>query len=179
VLTIAQGGIAELSPFSKGLKAEVTDSSGSIILLIWQNVLEEMSDRYYLRPGIRVQITGEIDEYEGTLEIVPRHGDNVAVLDEIGQLPVESRNVNEITPSDEGRIFTVSGNVTLIEGDGWLKVLLDDGVGEIVVFVPERIVPYLPKGIGPGAKLDVTGEVDIYNGVLEIIPLAGVDVRAR
>ena len=179
VLTIAQGGIVDLLPFSKGVIAELTDSSGSITLLIWQNVLEELPDRYSLRPGTQVQVTGEIDEYEGVLEIVPRHGAALSVLDANGLLPLESRHTNEITPSDEGRIFAVSGEVTLIEGDGWLKILLHDGVGEILVFIPERIVPYLPKGIGLGAKLDVVGEVDIYKGVLEIIPLAGSDVKVR
>jgi DNA/RNA endonuclease YhcR with UshA esterase domain len=82
-----------------------------------------------------------------------------------------------VTASDEGRIFTIQGSVTRIEGSGWVKVWLGDGTGEILVFVPERTVDYLPSGIGPGIRLRVTGEVDIYQNTLEIIPLAGADVE--
>jgi hypothetical protein len=37
-------------------------------------------------------------------------------------------------------------------------------------------VPYLPSEPEAGQQLRVTGEVDIYQGVLELIPLAGADV---
>jgi hypothetical protein len=45
--------------------------------------------------------------------------------------------------------------------------------------VPEREAEYLPAGIGAGVRLRVTGEVDIYQGQLEIIPLAGADVEVQ
>jgi DNA/RNA endonuclease YhcR with UshA esterase domain len=84
-----------------------------------------------------------------------------------------------ITPSDEGRVFTVSGTVTRSESRGWLRLWIDDGTGEMLIYLPERLVPYLPQGLSPGVRLAVTGEVDIYQGVLEIIPLAGADVVQR
>jgi DNA/RNA endonuclease YhcR with UshA esterase domain len=86
---------------------------------------------------------------------------------------------SNVTASDEGRIFTVEGIVTRMEGSGWLKAWLGDGTGEILVFVPERTVPYLPAGIGNGVRLRVTGAVDIYQGIIEIIPLAGSDVKVE
>jgi DNA/RNA endonuclease YhcR with UshA esterase domain len=176
-LTIAQASIAEVDYFSQGVKYRVSDGSGSIILLVWQDVMEEIPARYDLIPGSQVRVRGEIEEYEGDLEIIPRQGAEVVVLAPGERPPIEQRSIRDVTPSDEGRIFTVEGQVTRTESRGWLRVWIQDGTGEILIFVPTRTVEYLPAGIGPGLRLRVTGEVDIYQGVLEIIPLAGADVE--
>jgi DNA/RNA endonuclease YhcR with UshA esterase domain len=126
-----------------------------------------------------VRVTGEIEEYEGDLEIIPRQGADVEVLARGERPPIEARSIQNITPSDEGRIFTVEGQVTRTEGQGWLRMWIQDGTGEILVFVPTRTVTYLPAGLGPGVRLRVRGEVDIYQGVLEIIPLAGADFEVQ
>jgi DNA/RNA endonuclease YhcR with UshA esterase domain len=177
--TIDRAGIAEVDYFSAGVQYILDDSSGRIILLVWQNVMEEMEGRHDLFPGSQVRVAGEIDEYQGELEIVPRRGADVEVLARGERLPVEERAVGEISGSDEGRVFTVEGRVTRSEGDGWLRLWIDDGSGELLIYVPVRVVEYLPVGVGVGAGLRVTGEVDVYRGQLEIIPLAGADVEVR
>jgi DNA/RNA endonuclease YhcR with UshA esterase domain len=174
-----EGVIAGVDHFSKGVTYNLTGGSGRITLLLWQNVLEEVAGRYDLIPGSQVRVRGRIDEYQGELEIIPERGAGVVVVARGEGLPVEERAVADVTPADEGRIFRVEGTVTRIEGEGWLRVWIDDGTGELLVFVPEREVAYLPAGIGPGVGLRVTGEVDIYQGQLEIIPLAGADVEVR
>ncbi len=175
--TIPQAGIAEKSYFSKGVRYTLTDPSGSIILLVWQNVLEEIPDRYDLAPGSQVRVTGKIDQYQGELEIVPRGGADVKVVARGDRPAIERRTTNNITPSDEGRVFVVEGKVARSESKKWLKLWLNDGTGEILIYVPERAVEYLPAGLNAGVKVQVTGEVDIYQGQIEIIPLAGADVR--
>jgi DNA/RNA endonuclease YhcR with UshA esterase domain len=177
--TLAQAQIADLEYFSKGVRYGLTDGTGHIVLLMWQNVLEEMDARYDLFPGSRVRVVGEIDEYQGELEIAPRRGVDVVLLSRGERPPIEARTVRDVTPSDEGRIFIVEGKVARIEGNGWLRVWIHDGTGEILIFLPARLVAYLPPGVGVGVRLRVMGEVDIYNGQLEIIPLAGVDVEVR
>ena len=177
--TLAKAGIAEVSYFSVGVRYTLTDASGQITLLLWQNVLEETSSRYDLFPGSQVRVTGEIDEYQGELEIIPGGGADMLILNRGDRPPVEGRSVNQITASDEGRVFVVEGTVSRIESGRWVNLWLNDGTGEILVYVPERAVEYLPAGLGPGVKLRVTGEVDIYKGQLEIIPQAGADVGVR
>ena len=176
---LVEGRIAGVDYFSAGVKYSLEDGTGRIILLVWQNVLEEIAGRYDLFPGSQVRVEGEIDEYQGELEIVPGHGSDVTLLVRGERLPVEERAVSAVTPADEGRIFTVHGTVTRTEGKGWLRMWIDDGTGELLIFVPEREVGYLPAGIGVGMRVRVTGEVDIYNGELEIIPLAGQDVEVQ
>jgi DNA/RNA endonuclease YhcR with UshA esterase domain len=178
-VTIARAGIAEIGYFSKGVNLTLTDASGSIRLLLWQDLLEEIPVRLDLRPGSQIWVSGEIEEYEGVLEIVPHEPGDVQVLDHGQQPPPEERSVGGITAADEGRLFTVSGSVTRVESRGWTRVWLADGSGEILVYLPERLLPFLPEGLGPGVSLLVTGEVDIYQGTLEIIPLAGADVVRR
>jgi DNA/RNA endonuclease YhcR with UshA esterase domain len=178
-LMVELAGIADVGYLSKGVKFTLTDPTGSMALILWQDVLEETADRHDLLPGSQVQVTGRIDEYEGELEIVPRAGDGVIVVNRGGRLPVEQRALAQITPADQGRIFTVQGTLTRVEGRGWLHLWLDDGTGEMLVFVPERVVGYLPPGLGPGTRLRTTGQVEIYQGALEIIPLAGADVEVQ
>jgi DNA/RNA endonuclease YhcR with UshA esterase domain len=178
-LTIVQAGIADLDYFSAGIKYTLTDGTGQITLLIWQNVLEEVDSRYILFPGSQVRITGQIDQYLDDLEIMPHYGSDLAILDPGQRLPVEERSIANISPADEGRIFVIEGRVTRIESNRWLWVWINDDTGELLVFVPERVVQYLPAGLGQGVRLKVTGEVDIYRGQLEIIPLTGSDIEVR
>lgn len=178
-LTVARAGIAGVDYFSKGIRYTLTDASGSIILLVWQDVLETAEVRFDLFPGSQVQVTGRIDQYLGDLEIVPQGGADLVLLARGERAPLEERSISAISPSDEGRVFAIHGTIARMEGDGWLRVWLKDGTGEMLVFLPARVVPYLPAGLGPGMRVRVTGEVDIYQGQLEIIPLAGADVEVQ
>jgi DNA/RNA endonuclease YhcR with UshA esterase domain len=179
VFEIAKAGIADVSYFSRGVKLTLTDGTGSIILLLWQNVLEELPDRYDLFPGSQVQVSGRIEAYQGDLEIIPQDASGVIIVTRGERSPIEQRAVSGITPSDEGRVFVVEGTVTRTEVHDWLYVWLDDGTGEILIYVPERVAQYLPAGVAVGVRMRVTGEVDIYKGVLEIIPLARADIKVR
>ena len=70
VLTLA-GSLGEPQPFSRGVKFLLSDDTGSIVLLLWQEVYDALPDASGLIAGARVEVTGRIDEYRGTLEIVP------------------------------------------------------------------------------------------------------------
>jgi DNA/RNA endonuclease YhcR with UshA esterase domain len=176
---IDKAGIAGISYFSAGVKYTLTDATGSIILLLWQNVLEEFPDRYDLSAGSQVRVRGRIEEYQGELEIIPQSASRIRIVDPGERLPIEKRAVSDITPSDEGRVFVVEGKVARAKVHDWLYLWINDGTGEILIYVPERVVQYIPTGVTSGTRLRVTGEVDIYQGVLEIIPLAAADIEVR
>jgi DNA/RNA endonuclease YhcR with UshA esterase domain len=178
-VALVHARIVEVDYFSRGVKYALDDGTGRIILLLWQNVLEGMPSHLDLFPGSQVRARGEIEEYQGDLEIIPQCGADVLVITPGERLPIEERAVSDVTPADEGRIFIVAGTVTRIEGRGWLRIWIRDGTGELLIFVPEREAEYLPTGIGAGVRLRVTGEVDIYQGQLEIIPLAGADIEVQ
>jgi len=64
-----EGQIVAVNPFSKGVRWTVEDGTGTIIVLVWQNVLAPLSTPFDV--GTRVRVSGEIEVYKGTLEIVP------------------------------------------------------------------------------------------------------------
>ncbi len=74
-----EGNITAAETFSQGLRVTVTDDTGSITLLLWQNVLNYVPASNQLQPGPRVRVTGLIQEYKGALEIVPQIGFDVIV----------------------------------------------------------------------------------------------------
>ncbi len=74
-----EGQVVEMSEFSKGFKCLLDDGSGRIVLLLWRNVYDAIGDREKLVVGATVRVIGKVDEYKGTLEIVPARGEDVVV----------------------------------------------------------------------------------------------------
>jgi DNA/RNA endonuclease YhcR with UshA esterase domain len=176
-VTLARASIVDLEYFSKGIKLALVDETGRIVLLVWQDVLEEIPERYQLRASNEVQVTGVIDQYQSELEIVPRRSEDVIVVEATSPMAAKKHATGDISAVDEGRIVTVEGMMSAMEGDSWQKIWLDDGTGQVLVFVPQRVAEYIPANLQLGQQVRVTGEIDIYNGQVEIVPLAGRDVE--
>jgi DNA/RNA endonuclease YhcR with UshA esterase domain len=66
-----RGTLGDLEPFSAGVKALLSDDSGVIVLLLWQEIYDALPAADKLGPGVHVEVTGEIERYRGDLEIVP------------------------------------------------------------------------------------------------------------
>jgi DNA/RNA endonuclease YhcR with UshA esterase domain len=73
-----EGRIETAEEFSKGMRYTVKDESGSITLLLWQNVLKYVP--YQLQPGARVRATGLIQSFGGAFEVMPQIGFDVTVI---------------------------------------------------------------------------------------------------
>lgn len=69
------GTLSEPETFSAGVKFSLSDDSGAITLLLWQNVYDALPDADKLASGVQVEVTGEIEEYQGELEIIPEADD--------------------------------------------------------------------------------------------------------
>ena len=72
--------LGEPETFSQGVKFPLKDTTGTIILLLWQNVHDAIPDASLLVAGARVEVVGRIDEYRGDLEIIPE-ADGVTVVE--------------------------------------------------------------------------------------------------
>ena len=79
-LIVTQGAIEKASPFSLGTRYEFGDPSGSIILLVWNDAIDPQQQQELLAVGATLSVTGQIDEFNQQLEIVPRSPDDVVVL---------------------------------------------------------------------------------------------------
>lgn len=184
-VALARAKIEDVSYLTKGIKYTLGDGSGRIVLLVWQDVLEAAPHRYDLYTGAQVQVTGRVDEYQGELEIVPRSAAGLVVLAPGERQPIGMRATNSLSPGDQGQVVQVEGVVSRVDGEGaaagggWLRLWLDDGSGPVQVYLPQRVVDYLPDGLGEGVRLRVTGEVTVYQGQVQVIPLAAADVEVR
>jgi DNA/RNA endonuclease YhcR with UshA esterase domain len=79
-LVVTQGAIEQATTFSLGSRYEFSDPSGSIILLVWNDAIEPQKQEEILVVGATLSVTGEIDEYNKQLEIVPRSLDDIVVI---------------------------------------------------------------------------------------------------
>jgi DNA/RNA endonuclease YhcR with UshA esterase domain len=79
-LIVTQGTIENATTFSLGSRYEFSDPSGAIILLVWNDNIDPQKQQEILVVGATLSVTGEIDEFNGQLEIVPRSLGDIVVI---------------------------------------------------------------------------------------------------
>jgi DNA/RNA endonuclease YhcR with UshA esterase domain len=169
--------ITNVEVFSKGVKLFVSDGTGEIIVLLWQNIYEEVPEKEKLWVGARIKVKGEVAEYKGVLEIIPKDAVDVQVI--VGALP-EVVKIKEVSRDDIGETFAIEAEITNVEVfSKGVKLFVSDGTGEIIVLLWQNIYEEVPEKekLWVGARIKVKGEVAEYKGVLEIIPKDAVDVQ--
>jgi DNA/RNA endonuclease YhcR with UshA esterase domain len=79
-LIVTRGTIEKAASFSSGSRYDFSDPSGMIILLVWNSDVDPQQQQEVFKVGALLSVTGEIDEFNGQLEIVPRSLEDVAVI---------------------------------------------------------------------------------------------------
>ena len=172
-LAIVQGTIVDVSQFSSGVKYTVDDGTGTIVVLLWQDVHAALPDAAALDVGAEVKVQGEISEYEGELELIPEWPEDVEVL---AAAPVpEMVAVGALTAADRGRQVVVQG--TLGQPDFFsagVKFALDDGTGTIVLLLWQNVYDEIPDAarMVDGTRVEIKGRIDEFEGELQIVPEA-------
>ena len=174
------GTLGPPDPFSAGLKFLLEDSTGQIILLLWSNVYESMAEE--LGAGTQVVVTGEIAEYRGELELIPRNGGEIQVTG-VGVVPtpipatagVEARAIGDVTSADVETILLLTGILGEPETfSAGVKFPLEDDTGTIILLLWQNVYETIPNAdqLVAGARVEVMGRIEEYRGELEIIPEA-------
>jgi len=72
-IVVIEGNIVSTKKIGSNLKLTVTDGTGEIAVFIPGSVVKELSNETLsgLKEGLGVKIGGYIDEYKGTLEVIP------------------------------------------------------------------------------------------------------------
>jgi DNA/RNA endonuclease YhcR with UshA esterase domain len=174
-----RGVLGEPDPFSAGVKFELDDGTGKIVLLLWSDVYEGAPSGL---AGAWVEVTGEIEEYRDEMEIVPRNVGEIVLLEDVPSSPVgepapaaEARAIGDITSADVGQTLLLVGVLGEPETfSSGVKFALDDGSGTIVLLLWDNIYQALPDAerLVVGARAEVVGRIDEYQGELEVIPEA-------
>lgn len=77
-----QGRVVRTEGLSSAVKVFLADDSGEILVFIWRNVLDRISDNTGLgTPGSLVRVVGPVQTYRANLEVVPPLPNDVTVLE--------------------------------------------------------------------------------------------------
>ena len=75
------GAITAMQSFSKGHKLRITDGSGDVTILLWENIYEALPVREQLQVNRRVGVYGEVTHFRDEWEIVPRSVIELVILE--------------------------------------------------------------------------------------------------
>jgi DNA/RNA endonuclease YhcR with UshA esterase domain len=174
-----EGTVIGTASFSGGFKLTLDDGSGQVELVMWHRVYDDCWDAPELNLGTQVRATGEVDTFEGVLQITPRWGSAVQVVMPAA-VQAESRAISSLSAADEGRRVMIEGQVIRTEGlDSAVKVFVRDESGEALVFIWRNVLDRIPDNVGlgtEGSRVRVVGAVAMYRGTLEIVPTLPYDV---
>jgi DNA/RNA endonuclease YhcR with UshA esterase domain len=172
-----EGRVVAMESFSSGMKAIVDDGTAQIVLLLWDSVYGELPDPTALDTGAEIVVSGEVQVYEGELEVVPARPADVEIVQAAPEIPWVS--IEELTESDAGRIVRLRGVLGEPEGfSAGVKVPLDDGSGTIPVLLWSNVAVEVTPAPAAGLPVEVVGTVESYQGELELIPRSPLDWRA-
>ncbi len=172
-----EGRVVAMESFSGGMKAIVDDGTAQIILLLWDSVYGELPDPTALDTGAEIVVSGEVQVYEGELEVAPARPAEVEIVQAAPEIPWVS--IEELTESDAGRVVRLRGVLGEPEGfSAGVKVPLDDGAGAITVLLWSNIAVEVTPAPAAGLAVEVIGTVELYEGELELIPRSPIDWRA-
>lgn len=168
-----RGVVGPAQPFSSGVRYALEDGTGEITLLLWNNVVEEAPAG--LGAGTELRVLGQIAEYKGALEIVPRRGNDLEILGQVELPTLAVTPLGQVTAANEGQVLTVEGTLGEVEtfSSGRRGPLRDD-TGEILLLLWQNVVDAYPDvdRLAAGVRVRITGEVAVYQGTLEIVPEA-------
>jgi len=177
-----EGRVIATASFSKGFKFTLDDGTGQVVLLMWLNVYDDCWDARKINLGARVRATGTVQTYEGQLQIAPQWGRQVKAL-QAAAPSAPALQIASITPADEGKRVMIEGTVARIEKSEFnVRLFVNDGSGEMLVLLWPNIYDRIPNRERldtPGTPVQVVGEVKIYKGTLEVIPVLPYDVVVR
>ncbi|MBU0491176.1 MAG: hypothetical protein KKA73_14105 [Chloroflexi bacterium] len=174
--------VTKAESFSQGMKYTLSDGTGTAILLLWQDIYNQVPDKARLGVGVKVRATGVVEEFQGDWEVIPENGADVQVTG--GQAaptpkPAAAAPIGSIEAGMAGQTVTIDGYITSeFKLSTGMKYTVDDGTGTIILIVWNNVYEAMPDKdkLVKGARVRVTGKVEVYKGDLEVIPQTGTDV---
>ncbi len=110
-----EGTVVAAESFSSGFEFTLDDGAGQILLLMWHNVYDDCWAAPEINLGAEVRATGEIDQYEGALQIVPDFGGDVKAIEGV-TASAPRREIGSLSSEDAGQRVMIEGQVLRTEG---------------------------------------------------------------
>lgn len=167
------GTVTEVDPFSEGVKYTLDDGSGTIVVLLWQSVVDALPYPDALGLGADIEVQGPVSEYQGQLEVIPELARDVRVI--VAAPPPAERTIGSLTSADVGREVILRGTLGEMESLGSaVRFPLSDEGGTITLFMWNDVYEAMPQAdhLAAGTEVQVQGQIQEYEGQLEIVPQA-------
>ena len=172
---LVQGRVVAKEGIKGGLKATLDDTSAQILVVLWSHVYGSLDEPTNLDLGAVITVYGEVSVYQGALEIIPRATSDITIEKPAPGIPWVS--IVALPRADLGRVVRVRGLLGGPEGfSSGVKFPLKDGSGRITVLLWSNIYQELKPRPVENMLTEVTGIIEVYNDVLEIIPRSTYDM---
>jgi DNA/RNA endonuclease YhcR with UshA esterase domain len=171
-----RGKVVDTSSFSAGFKFVLDDGTGRMSLTLFDGTYKFVPNRAGLNLGADVQVTGEVAEFQGVLELQPDSGRDVQIITPGSSANVPVTKINEL--GKPGELVAIEGTITDVKGfSAGANVFVDDGTGNARVTLFNNVMAYVPQDrLVPGAAVRVYGKLGAFGGALQIVPALGYDV---
>ncbi len=155
---------------SSGTKFYLEDESGGV-----QVYCPGGKDVVSVTIGSRVIVTGEVDIYRDSVEVIPStYPDDVRVLAEEAESPAPTPITGAQANGDAailGRLTSVEGTVTRLEESSYsYEIDLQDEQGDTVFVNIEKQTGIVPDNIEVGKLYRITGISELYSGLWQLKP---------
>lgn len=169
-LVILQGKITRATDFSQGKRFTLDDSSGTISLVIWSDVFQQLSIAPDLQEGAALRVIGKIDVFNDALELVPARAADIELVAAAVIPTVALRTISSLSTDDLDTSVLIQGTISELEDFSAGKyVTLQDDTGTIRVVIFKNVLTPIQSQLAIGAKVSARGKVNVFAGKLELV----------
>ncbi len=174
-----RGKVVDTSSFSAGFNFVLDDGTGKVTLTIFNSDYKFVPNRAGLNLNADVQVTAEVAQFKGALELQPKAGRDVQILTPGSSATAPVTPINQL--SKPGERVAIEGTITDVKGfSSGTNLFVDDGTGNLRVTLFNNVLAYVPNArqLAPGTKVRVYGKTDFF-GRLQLVPQLGYDVTIK
>ena len=174
-----QGHIVSVRDLPKGRKLVVKDGSGHIPVILWDNVIEALSQVDQFRSGSQVSVRGRISEYKGELRLVPAKAADLQLVAPADASTRKRTPLGSLASVGTGNSAWVIGVIIGMEAfSKGVKLRIRDDSGEGVILLWQNVYDSLPRqeSFAIDAEVGAYGEVNHFRDEWEIVPGSKTEV---
>ena len=172
------GQVTAAESFARGFKFTLSDGTGEIVLLMWENVYDDCWDAPKINLGATVRATGVVGEFEGEWQVAPAFGGQVKVTGAAAGLPAV-QPIGQLGDYMNLRV-TITGQISRVENtETAVRLFVADESGEVLVFIWNNIFTRISnhQALTAGANVRIVGYVGEFRGTRQLLPRLPYDVE--
>lgn len=169
-LVILQGKITRATDFSQGKRFTLDDSTGTISLVIWSDIFQQLSMATDLQEGAELRVIGKIDVFNDALQVVPARAADIELVAAAVIPTVSIRTISSLSTDDLDTTVLIEGTISELEDFSAGKYLtVQDATGTVRVVVFKNVLTPIQSKLAVGRKVSARGKVNVFAGKLEIV----------